>query len=629
MSVLSCNGISLSYGTDVILEDISFSINAGTKLGVIGVNGAGKSTLLKIITGSIKQDSGTVNVASGLRLGTLEQYTDSSFEGRTVSDVALERFSSLSDMEKELATLEAQLHNGSQDDINRYTSLRDRFEILGGYEYKAKAISMIKRFGFTDNDLSLPAEKLSGGQKTRLSLAALLLSEPDIILLDEPTNHLDIKSTLWLEEQIRASSATFIIVSHDRYFLDRTTTETLEIENKHSMIYKGAYTEFKEKKKKLLEDAAKHYELQQKEIARLEAFIQNQRKWNRERNIIAAESRMKAIARMDKLDKPENAPSAINIQINTSRKSSYDVLSVRGLSKSFGGKKLFENLSFELKKGDRLFIIGGNGTGKSTLLKLINGVLPPDSGVSELGYNQQPGYYDQEQMLLNESLDVITELWNAYPNMTQTELRNALARYGFRGEDVFKNVYDLSGGEKARLAIAKLVLSGSSLLILDEPTNYLDIQSKEVLEEALKNYGGTLICVSHDRYFISSLSTRLLEIDKGLDNGYHVYNFSYAEYLERRKYTEQAVKPTKEITDAAKDYNARKKEKSDRRREEKRKEFLNAEVENIEKRLSEIETQANENSSNYVLLQELEEERQALDDKLLSYLDELISYMDE
>ncbi len=628
MSVLSCNGISLAYGTDVIIEDICFSVNAGVKLGVIGVNGAGKSTLLKIITGAIKQDSGTVSIASGLRLGTLEQYTDSSFENKTVADVALEKFSALREMESELADIEAQLNSGNTELVERYTSLHERFEMLGGYEYKAKAFSVIKRFGFSDSDFLLQASKLSGGQKTRLSLAALLLSEPDIILLDEPTNHLDIKSTLWLEEQIRSSSATFIIVSHDRYFLDRTTTETLEIENKHCMMYKGAYTEFKEKKKKLLEDAAKHYQLQQKEIARLEAFIQNQRKWNRERNIIAAESRMKAIARMDKLDKPENAPSAISINIDSQRKSSYDVLSVRGLTKSFGNKKLFENLSFELKKADRLFVIGGNGTGKSTLLKLLNGVLYADSGTFELGYNQSPGYYDQEQMLLDENLDVITELWNSYPDMAQTELRSALARYGFRGEDVFKNVSDLSGGEKARLAIAKLVLSGSSLLILDEPTNYLDIQSKEVLEEALRNYSGTLICVSHDRYFISSLSTRLLEIDASLKNGYELYNCSYEEYLSRRKLTEQATKTEKEISSSAKDFNARKKEKNEKRREEKRKDFLNTEVERIENRIKEIDEESVQNAADYILLQKLDDEKQQLDELLLTYLDELLSYMD-
>lgn len=627
MSVLTCNNISLAYGTDVILDNINFSINQGVKLGIIGVNGAGKSTLLKIITGHITPDSGSVNIASGLKLGSLEQYTDTSFNGQTVADVVFSRFPTLLEMENQIRELEHELHNGDERTVNKYTAMREQFEILGGYEYKAKAVSMVKRLGFSDDDLTLEADKLSGGQKTRLSLAALLLSSPDIILLDEPTNHLDIKSTVWLEEQIRSSSATFIIISHDRYFLDRTTTETLEIENTHSTIYKGGYSEFKEKKKKLLEDAAKHYDLQQKEIARLEAFIANQRKWNRERNIIAAESRMKAIARMKKLDKPEAAPSSISISISSSGKTGYDVLSVRGLSKSFGDKKLFSDMSFELKKADRMFIIGGNGTGKSTLLKLINGIMAPDKGVAELQYNQQPGYYDQEQMLLDDRLDVITELWDAYPDMNQTELRKALAQYGFRGDDVFKSVADLSGGEKARLAIAKLVLSGSSLLILDEPTNYLDIQSKEVLENALREYNGTLLCVSHDRYLISSLSTRLVDIDPMYNDGYCVYNCTYDEYLTLKPEEDTAERSVKKQTEGAKAYSQRKKEQSDKRKEEKRKQFLEKAMEEAEERVKTIETLMAENSTDYIMLQELQDEKDELDIKILEYLDELLSIM--
>jgi len=628
MSVLSCQNISLAYGTDVILDGITFSINQGARLGIIGVNGAGKSTLMRIITGKISADSGCVSVAQGLKLASLEQYTDSSFGGKTVTDVVLSHFSELTEMEHRLKLLENDLHTGNDQTVHQYTTLRDRFELLGGYEYKAKAISTVKKLGFTDEDLKKEADKLSGGQKTRLSLASLLLSSPDIILLDEPTNHLDIKSTVWLEEQIRNSSATFIIISHDRYFLDRTTTETLEIENCRGTIYKGAYTEFKEKKKKLLEDSAKHYDLQQKEIARLEAFIQNQRKWNRERNIIAAESRMKAIARMKKLDKPENAPTSIRICINTDIKSSYDVLSVRNISKSFADQKLFSNLSFELKKNDKLFIIGGNGTGKSTLLKIINGVLSADSGNVELGYNQNPGYYDQEQMLLDNSLNVITELWNAYPDMTQTELRKTLAQYGFRGDDVFKCIADLSGGEKARLAIAKLVLSGCTLLVLDEPTNYLDIQSKEVLENALKDYKGTLLCVSHDRYFISSLATRLLDIDRQYTDGYNIYNCSYNDYLKQKPITENVKTTTRKQSEGAVDFNARKKEKNDKRKEEKRKAFLEEAVKNAEARVAEIDCLISKNATDYIMLQQLQDEKDELDNKILEYLDELLTIID-
>lgn len=624
MSILTCNGISLSYGTDVILDNITFSINKGCKLGVIGVNGAGKSTLLRIISEEIEADNGTVSVAKGARLGKLEQYTDSSFSGKTALDVAFERFEDLIKMENELVSLERDMGNGIVGAIDKYTALRDKFKILGGYEYKSKAVSMLKRLGFSDDDLHKDAVKLSGGQKTKLALAALLMSEPDIILLDEPTNHLDINSAIWLEEIIKASPSTFIIVSHDRYFLDKVCTDTLEIENTHCTLYSGGYSLFKDKKKKLLEDAAKHYATQQKEIARLEAFIENQRKWNRERNIIAAESRMKAIDRMVKVDKPENAPSAIKIDIAGVGKSSYDVLSVRGISKRFGDRCLFSELSFELKKQDRLFVIGGNGTGKSTLLKIINGVISADKGVVEFGYNQQPGYYDQEQMLLDNRLDVITELWNAYPNFSQTELRNALARYGFRGDDVFKNVSDLSGGEKARLAIAKLVLSGSSLLILDEPTNYLDISSKEVLEEALFSYEGTLICVSHDRYLVDSLSTKILDIDTCYSNGYRFYPLGYSDYLKNRPTDNAPQEKQKIASNGASDYQQRKKAISEKKREEKRKAFLEKAIEDTEARLEELDKLCSEHSTDYVKLAEIDDERQQLDAKLLEYYDELI-----
>lgn len=627
MSVLSCSNISLSFGTEVILSNVSFSVDAGKKLGVIGVNGAGKSTLLRIISDEIESDDGVVTIAPGLRLGKLEQYTDSSFAGMTALDVAYERFSDLVEKEKELERLEALLPEGDRAIIDKYTTLRDNFNILGGYEYKSKAVSMLKKLGFTEEDLHKDASKLSGGQKTKLSLAAIFMNSPDIVLLDEPTNHLDIDAAMWLEEQIIASKATFIIVSHDRYFLDRTTTDTLEIENGKSTVYSGGYSAFKEKKKKLREDAEKHFQLQQKEIARLEAFIENQRKWNRERNIIAAESRMKAIARMDKLSRPDYSPTPINIKIDSNKKGAYDVLSVRELSKSFGNKNLFHGMSFEVKRKDRLFIVGGNGSGKSTLLKIINGVLPSDNGVVELGYNQQQGYYDQEQMLLNDDLDVITELWNAYPEFTQTEMRKALAKYGFKGEDVFKSVSKLSGGEKARLAIAKLVLSGSSLLILDEPTNYLDISSKEVLEDALADFEGTLICVSHDRYLISSLATKILDICDIYNDGYRYYNFGYEEYLKHKPQRTNEVVFVKQQTDSATEYINRKKEISNKRKEEKLKQKLENAISECENRLNELDEASNIHATDYVMLAQIEEERNEINEKLSAYYDELIELL--
>lgn len=623
MSVLSCNNICLAYGTVDILSNISFSINSGARLGIIGSNGSGKSTLMRIIAGAQQQDSGTVTIAPQVKMAYLEQHADLSFDGKTVKEVVFERFSDLVNIENELLILESMLDSGDKIIIEKYDNLNTRFRTLGGFEYKSKVMGLIKKLGFGNSDLDFPADKLSGGQKARLSIASILLTQPDIVLLDEPTNHLDIDTALWLENQLKCLKSTLLIVSHDRYFLDRIATEVLELENTHSIYFKGNYTQFKEKKKKQNEAQAKHYQLQQKEIARLEAFIENQRKWNRERNIIAAESRMKAIGRMKLIDKPQNAPDAVRISIETSTKSSYDVLSVRNLSKSFSSRELFSNLSFELKKNDRLFIVGGNGTGKSTLLKIITGNLDADSGISELGYNQQPGYYDQEQLLLDDSLDVITQLWNTYPDMTQTQLRGALASYGFYGDDVFKKVSDLSGGEKARLAIAKLVLSGSSLLILDEPTNHLDISTKEVLEEALKNYNGTLLCVSHDRYFISSLSTRILELSPSHSNGYKIYEFGYDEYTERRLSGNDIQKSTTPKSNAgADDFVQMKQEKSKRKKEEKRIAFLENNISKCESRISEIENLYSEYSSDYVKLQELENEKLEAEALLEIYYEE-------
>ena len=629
MSIISCKGISVSYGTNEIINDISFSVNKGERLGIIGVNGAGKSTLFKCICGIIEPTSGTVSLSPGTSLGYLEQYADKSFDGKSAMQVALEQFPDLTKMEEELATLEASLSDGDASLIKRYTSLSEEFKEKGGYEYRAKVKSFLKKLGFTEESLETDADILSGGQKTRLSLAALLLASPDIILLDEPTNHLDISATEWLEDYIKNSSSTFLIISHDRFFLDRTTTDTLEIENTFCQKYSGGYTEFKEKKKKLLETQEKHYELQQKEIKRLEAFIAKQREWNRERNIIAAESRLKAIDRMVKIEKLKAAPKTVKFEIHSKMRGGTDVLSVRGVSKRFGRQVLFEKLSFELKKSERLFIIGGNGTGKSTLLKLITERLFADEGVIELGYGQTLGYYDQEQLLLDNSLTVIDELWNAYPTLNQTELRSALASYGFYGDDVFKPISNLSGGEKARLSIAKLVLSGVSLLVLDEPTNYLDIASKETLEEALKTYEGTLLCVSHDRYFISSLASSLLDIAPAYSDGYYYFKGNYSDYLKKRPQSTLSDATEKSKSKGSDDYLNAKKEKSNRRKEEKRKAFLESETARIEERIKAIEAEEECCATDYIKLQQLSEEKESIENLLLEYYDELLAYMDD
>ncbi|MBR1949076.1 MAG: ABC-F family ATP-binding cassette domain-containing protein, partial [Alphaproteobacteria bacterium] len=499
------------------------------------VNGAGKSTLFSIIRGKLESTSGDVYISAGAKIGCLEQINDAHRFNATIYESAVVAFDELIKLENDIFELRSRMENGDESVIKSYVDYTERFNTLGGNEFRAKTKAMLNKFGFSEADFSKNADDLSGGQKTKLLLVKLLLQSPDIMLLDEPTNHLDSDACEWLEGFIVSSKKTFLIISHDRYFLDKTTNKTIEISHGCSEMYDGNYSTFREKKQALDEAKLKHYNLQQKEIARLEAFIENQRKWNREKNIIAAESRQKTIDKMVKLEKPKEKEQRINFSISGSGAMSNDVLSVRSLSMAHGANTLFRNLSFELKKGERLFVIGKNGCGKSTLIKILTGRLAQKCGVFELGYNQTIGYYDQEQQLLNESNTVIDEVWSVYSDKTNTEIRSMLAKFGFRGEDVFKPISVLSGGERARLSIAKMVACGVSLLILDEPTNHLDIDSREMLESALLDYDGTIISVSHDRYFIKNLATAILEIDKdGFEIGYSFQKCDYDYYINKR-----------------------------------------------------------------------------------------------
>jgi ATP-binding cassette subfamily F protein 3 len=484
---------------------------------------------------------------------------------------------------------------------------------------------MLAKFGFNECDLSKNADSLSGGQKTKLLLVKLLLKDTDIMLLDEPTNHLDHVAREWLENYIISSKKTFLIISHDRYFLDRTTTKTLEISHGISEMYDGNYTIFREKKKALDEAKLKHYNLQQKEIARLEAFIENQRKWNREKNIIAAESRQKTIDKMVKLEKPKEKEKGIQFKIANSGAISNDVLSVRSLSMAYPNNELFKDLSFELKRGERLFVIGANGCGKSTLIKILTGRETQKSGIFELGYNQTIGYYDQEQQLLDQNNSVIDEIWSVYSDKTNTQIRSMLARFGFKGDDVFKSVSVLSGGERARLSIAKMVACGVSLLILDEPTNHLDIDSCEMLESALREYDGTIITVSHDRYFIQNLATAILEIDKtGFDLGYSFKKCSYNDYLEISKKNE--ITTVKRVEGIGKtDFEEAKQRKNQLRSAKNR--FANVEksIAELENQLSELKRQENDESitSDYVALNALFERKSELESNIDTLYEEL------
>ncbi|MBO4366017.1 MAG: ABC-F family ATP-binding cassette domain-containing protein [Clostridia bacterium] len=615
MSIIVCDGVRYEIGVKAILSGVTFAVEAGSKVGIIGVNGAGKSTLLSLITREKEPTGGQIFIKKNTTIGCLEQINDSRVFSGSILDTALEAFSGLTALEEKLEVLREQASGGDETAAARYAEAQETFFSSGGNEYRAKAVALLRKFGFGPEELDSPASVLSGGQKTKLLLARLLLSEPDVLLLDEPTNHLDIAAVEWLEQFVRSSKKTFLIVSHDRYFLDRVTTDTVEIEHGEAKMYSGGYSVFKEKKNKLREDQQKHYDLQQKEIARIEAFIANQRKWNRERNIIAAESREKALARMVRVEKPQDLPRGISFRIAPASTRSHEVLSVRSLRKSFGKEHLFSNLSFEMHLGDRLFVIGPNGTGKSTLLRILTGRESADSGIYELGYSQSVGYYDQEQQLLDPANTVLEELWSVYAEKTMTEVRSMLASFGFRGEDVYKSVSVLSGGERARLSIAKMISCGVSLLILDEPTNHLDIDSRETLEEALKGYGGTILAVSHDRYFIRSLATNILVLDRKNDtglfpDGYRLYRCGYEEYL-RRAESERAQNGQEQSADSPSgsklSFEEQKKRKNRQRIASARFEAVEKEIGLAEAELASLQAEAADESiaADYVKLGEL------------------------
>ena len=633
MSILVCSSVSLSYGSDTILENVTFAANEGDKFGVIGVNGAGKSTLFSIIKGTLETSSGDVFISNGASVGCLEQINDAHRFNTTIYEAAVSAFSELIRLDNEIAGVRSRMENGDETAIKPFADYSEKFNTHGGNEFRGKTKSMLAKFGFSEYDFEKSADSLSGGQKTKLLLVKLLLSDPDIMLLDEPTNHLDANTCEWLEGYISSSKKTFLIISHDRYFLDRTTNKTLEISHGRSETYTGNYSTFREKKKALDEAKLKHYNLQQKEIARLEAFIENQRKWNREKNIIAAESRQKTIDKMVKLEKPKEKEKGISFSISHSGAMSNDVLSVRALSMSYPGIELFNNLSFELKRGERLFVIGANGCGKSTLIKILTGRETQKSGIFELGYNQTIGYYDQEQQLLDQNSNVIEEIWSVYSDKTNTQIRSMLAQFGFRGDDVFKSIAVLSGGERARLSIAKMVACGVSLLILDEPTNHLDIDSREMLEQALRDYDGTIITVSHDRYFIKGLATAILEINKnGFDSGYCYKKCSYDEYIEKRIVNEaEAVRNDVGASKAS--FEEAKQRKNQFRSAKTKYAQTEAEIEQLENELNNVKLkqQDQEITSDYKLLNELFEREKALEDRIdllyseLERLEEIIS----
>lgn len=628
MISVNCENLSLSFGAETVLENVSFALNEGDKLGIIGVNGAGKSSLFAMITGKYQPTSGEVFISKGKTVGILEQNIEYD-SSRTILDEAINTFSDLLETEKELENLRMiSEQTGSEADAKRYADCQESFTSGGGYEFRGRCRGILKKLSLPEALWDKPVSSLSGGQKTRLSLACLLLRDPDIILLDEPTNHLDTDALFWLESYLKASRKTILVISHDRYFLDSVVNRILEIENKKSRIWNGNYTGYVNQKAIDREIQERHYVNQQREIKRIEAYIGQQRRWNRERNIIAAESRQKLLDKMERVERPEALPDRIRMTFDSSGESGNDVMSVRGLAKSYPGKALFDSVSFEVKKHDRLFICGKNGCGKSTLIKILAGRISPDKGFASLGYNVKIGYYDQENQDLHPNNTVIDELWNAYPTMTETTVRNALALFLFRGDDISKKVSVLSGGEKARLTLARLMLSKMNLLILDEPTNHLDINSREVLENALSGFDGTIIAVSHDRYFINKLATRIL--DFGAESEHHLFAFEggYGEYLDyRRRYLtspEEEAKKEAVVTASKEQYLNAKREQAEIRKSERRLKNLKDGIAATESRISEIgEEMTVCDPYDHVKLAGLEKEQTELEDRLLSMYEEL------
>ena len=529
--ILAVNNLSKTYDGKDILKGISFHIEAHDKLAVTGVNGAGKSTLLKQIIGEEQPDSGSITISKDAHIGYLSQNMDADSE-KSIYDEVISIKQDVIDMEQELRNLELSMQSDQSEALmKRYSELTHRFELENGYAVRSNVTGILKGLGFNEDEFTKKVSLLSGGQKTRLALGRLLLDAPDILILDEPTNHLDIASVSWLEGYLKAWKGAVIIVSHDRYFLDRIVNKVFDIENGIGTMYTGNYTAFAEKKAALRKDRMRAYLNNQVEIKHQQEVIDKLRQFNREKSIKRAESREKALAKMDKVAKPFDIDDAMKLHFTPSKTSGKDVLFAEDLSKAFGDRKLFNGVELDVKRGEKLAIIGPNGTGKTTLLKIINGTEAPDSGEIEYGTRVEIAYYDQEHHVLDPDNTVFDEISDAYPYMNNTEIRNLLASFLFTGDDVFKQIRDLSGGEKGRLSLAKLMLSRANLLLLDEPTNHLDITSKEILEEAVRNYEGTVIYVSHDRYFINRTATRIMELDHR-----HFVNYqgNYDYYLEKQ-----------------------------------------------------------------------------------------------
>lgn len=586
MELLGLSNISMSFGDRTLFSDVTFEVYSGEKIGFVGVNGSGKTTLFTLLRGERTPDEGYIHKAGGCRIGYTEQFAFKNSD-KTLYDETLTVFSELQDMELELEEIQDKINFGdhSADIIERQALLNEKFEREGGLVYKSRTASALTGLGFSEDDLNLPTSVLSGGQRSKLQLAKLLLSNADLLLLDEPTNHLDIQSVEWLEKFLDEYKGAYIVISHDRYFLDKVTQRTLELENQKIRDYKGNYTRYLALKAEYDEQRRREYEAGVKEIHRIEGIIEQQKRWNQARNYVTIASKQKAIDRIEKnLEKPEEAPEAIRFSFKSADGCGNDVLEAKNLALGFDGKKLFGNVCLDIKKGERVFLIGSNGCGKTSLFRILIGEYSADAGEFKYGARVQTGYFDQAQRGLTETKTALDEVWDAYPKMAETEVRTAMAAFLFKGDDIQKRVSELSGGERARIALLKLMLSRANFLLLDEPTNHLDISSCEALENALLNYDGTLFIISHDRYLINKLADRVYKLS---ENGARSYLGNYDDYLAACEQTTQAAPEKKQPSEQALDYKQRKEFESEKRK-------LKTKLDRAEKLVEELDAQIDE-----------------------------------